>query len=181
MKHVVAALVLVISLGILLERIPQPPVLRIVQMQFAQPDTELLMPVAGVPVRAVANTWKAPRSHGRRHEGQDIFGKRGTPVVSATDGLVVRVGTNSLGGNVVSVMGNGRRIYYYAHLDRYAEGLKTGDMVSAGDTLGYVGNTGNARTTAPHLHFGVYTAWGAVNPLPMLVNATASRPQHSRS
>lgn len=182
MKHVVVAIVAIISIGIMLERFPTPPVARIVQLQFSEPDTALLMPVAGVPVRRVANTWKAPRPGGRKHEGQDIFGKRGTPVVSATDGVVVRIGTNSLGGNVVSVMGNGGRIYYYAHLERYAEGLKSGQEVLAGDTIGYVGNTGNARTTPPHLHFGVYTAAGAVNPLPLLVDSiVAKRPQSERS
>lgn len=67
-------------------------------------------------------------------------------------------------------MGNGGRLYYYAHLDGYAEGIKTGDTVLAGDTIGYVGNTGNARTTPPHLHFGAYTATGALDPLPLLVD-----------
>lgn len=179
MKHIVAAIVLIVSIGILLERLPKP--VRLVQMQFRQPDTTLLMPVAGVSVKRVANTWKAPRSGGRRHEGQDIFAKRGTPVVSAADGVVLRVGTNSLGGNVVSVMGNGGRVYYYAHLERYAEGIAAGDEVAAGDTLGYVGTTGNARSTPPHLHFGVYAATGAVNPLPLLVDATAFRSQPARS
>jgi murein DD-endopeptidase MepM/ murein hydrolase activator NlpD len=175
MKHVVAALVLTISVGILLERLPEPTVarvgipFRVLQLRLREPDNSLLMPVAGVPVKRVANTWHAPRSGGRRHVGQDIFAKRGTPVISATDGVVVRVGTNSLGGKIVSVMGKGGRVYYYAHLDRYAEGLAAGDEVVAGDTLGYVGNTGNARTTPPHLHFGVYTATGAVDPLPLLI------------
>jgi peptidoglycan LD-endopeptidase LytH len=72
------------------------------------------------------------------------------------------------------VMGNGGRVYYYAHLDRYADDLSAGDEVLAGDTLGFVGNTGNARTTPPHLHFGVYTATGAVNPLPLLMIETPS-------
>jgi peptidoglycan LD-endopeptidase LytH len=189
MKHVVSALVLIISIGILLERLPQPAVTRVgipfrlLQMQLREPDKALVMPVAGVPVKRVANTWHAPRSGGRRHVGQDIFAKRGTPVVSATDGIVVRVGTNSLGGKIVSVMGNGGRVYYYAHLDRYADGLAAGDEVLAGDTLGFVGNTGNARTTPPHLHFGVYTATGAVNPLPLLMTdiPSVTRPKTSRS
>jgi murein DD-endopeptidase MepM/ murein hydrolase activator NlpD len=143
---------------------------RLFQLQLREPDSELLMPVEGVPVKRVANTWGAPRSGGRDHQGQDIFAKRGTPVVSATDGIVVRVGNNSLGGQIVSVMGNGGRIYYYAHLDGYAPGLATGQTVAAGDVLGYVGTTGNARGTPPHLHFGVYTATGPINPLPLLVN-----------
>jgi murein DD-endopeptidase MepM/ murein hydrolase activator NlpD len=181
MKQVVAALVLIISIGILLDRLPQLPAtqvtapFRLLQLQFREPDKVLLMPVAGVPVKRVANTWKADRSGGRKHDGQDIFAKRGTPVVSATDGIVVRVGTNTLGGKIVSVMGNGGRLYYYAHLDRYTEGLVAGDGVSAGDTLGYVGNTGNARTTPPHLHFGVYSTAGAVNPLPLLIEPSVTR------
>jgi peptidoglycan LD-endopeptidase LytH len=179
MKSVVWTLVLFISIGILLERLSTSPV-RLVQMQFREPDTALLMPVSGVPVKRVANTWKAPRSGGRKHEGQDIFAKRGTPVVSATNGVVVRVGSNKLGGNVVSVVGNGGRLYYYAHLDRYAEGIAPGSEVFAGDTLGYVGTTGNAHNTPPHLHFGVYTASGAVDPLPMLVDANASQPAYKR-
>jgi murein DD-endopeptidase MepM/ murein hydrolase activator NlpD len=185
MRQVVFALVLMISIGIFLDRLPEAQTeqatfpIRLLQMHFREPDSALLMPVSGVPVKRVANTWKAPRSEGRRHEGQDIFAKRGTPVVSATDGVVVRVGTNSLGGNVVSVVGNGGRLYYYAHLDRYAEGLSAGAVVSAGDMLGYVGSTGNARNTPPHLHFAVYTATGALNPLPMLVDSTVTRPQQS--
>jgi murein DD-endopeptidase MepM/ murein hydrolase activator NlpD len=176
MKQVVAALVFVITMGIVLENLPTDSLIRptvgyrLFQLQLREPDSELLMPVEGVPVKRVANTWGAPRSGGRDHQGQDIFAKRGTPVVSATDGIVVRVGNNSLGGQIVSVMGNGGRIYYYAHLDGYAPGLATGQTVAAGDVLGYVGTTGNARGTPPHLHFGVYTATGPINPLPLLVN-----------
>jgi peptidoglycan LD-endopeptidase LytH len=169
MKQLVAALVAIVSIGIVLERFR--PV-RLIQLQFREPDRVLQMPVAGASVKRIANTWQAPRSGGRRHQGQDIFAKRGTPVVSATDGMVIRVGANALGGQTVSVLGNGGRVYYYAHLDRYTEGLATGDEVRAGDTLGYVGNTGNARTTPPHLHFGVYTATGTVDPLPLLSRPT---------
>ena len=180
MKHVVTAVVVVILVGILLDQLPErrdqfSMPFRLLRLQMQQPDEELLMPVEGVPVTKVANTWEAPRPGGRKHQGQDIFARRGTPVVSATDGIVVRVGTNQLGGLVVTVMGAGGRIYYYAHLDRYADGLQTGDPVVAGDVIGYVGNTGNARTTPPHLHFGIYTATGAMNPLPLLVNAAEFR------
>jgi murein DD-endopeptidase MepM/ murein hydrolase activator NlpD len=134
------------------------------------PDAELWMPVANVPVRQVANTWRADRPGGRRHEGQDIFAPQGTPVVSATNGFVVRVGDGGIGGNAVSVLGAGGRVYYYAHLSRFREGLRMGDEVTPKTVLGYVGNTGNARTTAPHLHFGVYSRGGAVNPLPLLTD-----------
>jgi murein DD-endopeptidase MepM/ murein hydrolase activator NlpD len=69
---------------------------------------------------------------------------------------VWKVGQDPLGGNVVTVLGDGPAFYYYAHLDGFAVGLKRGDRVQAGTALGSVGNTGNARTTPPHLHFGVY-------------------------
>jgi murein DD-endopeptidase MepM/ murein hydrolase activator NlpD len=84
---------------------------------------------------------------------------------------VVRITDRTIGGNSIFVMGRGGRTYYYAHLDRYAEMLHVGDEVSRGTLLGYVGNTGNARTTRPHLHFGVYTPTGAINPLPLLAGA----------
>jgi murein DD-endopeptidase MepM/ murein hydrolase activator NlpD len=124
--------------------------------------------VEGVHVKQIANTWHGPRSGGRQHEGQDIFAKRGTPVLSATDGYVTRIGENSLGGHTVFVMGAGGRSYYYAHLDSYAPGISVGDWVTTDRVLGYVGTTGNAQGTPPHLHFGVYTTTGAINPLPLL-------------
>lgn len=136
---------------------------------YAQPaEKSIRMPVQGVSPDQVANTWKAPRRGGRRHEGQDIFARRGTPVLAATDGIVVRVGGGELGGNALLVAGRGARTFYYAHLDSYAPDIDAGDAVRQGQVLGYVGNTGNARTTPPHLHFGVYTATGAVNPLVLL-------------
>jgi murein DD-endopeptidase MepM/ murein hydrolase activator NlpD len=141
---------------------------RIARLQLEPPDQVLLVPVRGVRREQVANTWGAPRPGDRRHQGQDIFAPKGTPVISATRGVVIRVAGNGLGGNTVSVLGPGGRTYYYAHLSRYAEGLRAGDTVQPGVVLGYVGNTGNARTTPPHLHFGVYGRTGAVDPLPLL-------------
>jgi murein DD-endopeptidase MepM/ murein hydrolase activator NlpD len=104
------------------------------------------------------------------HEGQDIFAPKGTPVYSATEGYVYNIGENNLGGQTVSVIGAGGRSYYYAHLDSYAPHLAEGDYVTTQTTLGYVGTTGNAQDTRPHLHFGVYTAGGAINPLPLLTD-----------
>jgi murein DD-endopeptidase MepM/ murein hydrolase activator NlpD len=141
---------------------------RIVQLSLRPADTTLLMPVQGVTVGRVADTWHARRARTRKHEGQDIFASKGTRVLSATEGVVVRVGQNRLGGNIVAVLGAAGRYYYYAHLDRYADGLETGQLVEAGQLLGHVGNSGNARGTPPHLHFGVYSAAGAINPLPLL-------------
>jgi peptidoglycan LD-endopeptidase LytH len=139
------------------------------RLRAKEPDPKLLMPVDGVRVREVGDSWNAPRDGGkRRHEGQDIFARRGTPVYSATEGYVVRVGESRLGGQTVSVVGAGGRIYYYAHLDSFARNIGEGDYVTPETVLGYVGATGNARGTPPHLHFAVYSAGGAINPLPLL-------------
>lgn len=133
----------------------------------------LAMPVLGVKRGALSDTWHAARAPRRRHEGIDIFAGRGTPVVAATEGIVLRRGQDPLGGNVVWVYGPGGLQHYYAHLDCFAN-LRTGDRVRAGTPLGFVGNTGNARTTPPHLHFGVYGDGGAVNPYPLLVHLSDS-------
>jgi len=103
----------------------------------------------------------------RQHEGVDIFAERFTPAVAAADGIVSRVGINNLGGKVVFLRPEGQAInLYYAHLD--SQLVATGQTVALGDTLGLIGNTGNARTTPPHLHFGIYTHQGAVDPLPFI-------------
>ncbi|MFN2326756.1 MAG: peptidoglycan DD-metalloendopeptidase family protein, partial [Gemmatimonadales bacterium] len=97
----------------------------------------------------------ASRDGGRRaHHGVDIFAPRGTPVVAVSPGTVNRVGTNNLGGLIVWVRDDFGNRLYYAHLD--SQSVTSGQRVEVGDTLGTVGNTGNARTTPPHLHFGVY-------------------------
>jgi murein DD-endopeptidase MepM/ murein hydrolase activator NlpD len=128
------------------------------------------MPLEEVRKKEIADTWQAARGDGRKHEGQDIFAPRGTPILSATSGYVYNVGENNLGGQTVSVISKGGRVYYYAHLDAYARGIKIGDRVTTRTVLGYVGTTGNAQGTPPHLHFGVYTSSGAINPLPMLTD-----------
>jgi murein DD-endopeptidase MepM/ murein hydrolase activator NlpD len=116
----------------------------------------LAFPVAGVDGRAIWSGFGAERDGGRRsHRGVDIFAARGTPALAATDGWVTRVETTGVGGNVVwmqPLFGNMR--VYYAHLDE--QWVEPGEFVLAGHPLGAVGNTGNARTTPPHLHFGVY-------------------------
>jgi murein DD-endopeptidase MepM/ murein hydrolase activator NlpD len=135
-------------------------------------EATLRFPVERVTARAVGGGFGEGRDRGRRrHEGVDIFAPRGTPVVAAADGWITAQTTNRLGGNVVWVWSLRPRIaLYYAHLDRHA--VSPGDRVRAGDVLGYVGNTGNARGTAPHLHFGVYAPpAGAVDPLPFVCDA----------
>jgi murein DD-endopeptidase MepM/ murein hydrolase activator NlpD len=150
---------------------------RVAQLYTKDPDKKLAMPVQDVSTKQVSNTWHAPRDGGRLHEGQDIFAPRGTPILSATEGYVVNIGENSLGGQTVSVIGAGGRIYYYAHLEAYAPHLAEGDYVSTQTLLGYVGTTGNAAGTPPHLHFGVYESTrGAMNPLPLL----SDRPEEKK-
>jgi peptidoglycan LD-endopeptidase LytH len=116
----------------------------------------LAFPVKGVDRRAIWSAFGAERDGGRRaHRGVDIFAARGTPVLAATDGWVTRVETTRVGGNVVwmqPLFGNMR--VYYAHL--HEQWVEPGEFVLAGQPLGAVGNTGNAVTTPPHLHFGVY-------------------------
>jgi peptidoglycan LD-endopeptidase LytH len=142
---------------------------------WTMPAPSLLgMPVQGVKPSGLRDTWHAARAPARKHEGIDIFAKKGTPVVSATDGIVTSVGENSLGGQVVWVLGPSGHLHYYAHLDQFAD-VARGKRVQAGTSLGTVGNTGNARTTPPHLHYGIYTATGAINPYPLLVPPRAAR------
>lgn len=133
----------------------------------APPPRELPVPVQGVRARQVADTFGAPRGSDRTHQGVDIFANRGTPVVSATRGLVASVRDGGLGGKQVWVIGPGRERHYYAHLDDWAVDLSTGQVVHAGDVLGFVGTTGNAQGTPPHLHYGIYGADGAYDPLPL--------------
>ena len=121
-----------------------------------------------LPGTRFLDTWGGARSEGRRHEGVDIFAPTGTPIRSTTKGVVTRLSTDRLGGNVVYVLGPGGFNHYYAHLSRYAD-VSAGQWIEAGTVIGYVGNTGNARGTPPHLHYGVYTpTWTAINPYPLL-------------
>ena len=148
----------------------------VARLSMQEPDTKLAMPLSDVSRRQIADTWHAPRGSSRLHEGQDIFAPKGTPVLSATNGYVYNIGENNLGGQTVSVIGAGGRVYYYAHLDKYAPGIQVGDRVNTRTVLGYVGTTGNAQGTPPHLHFGIYTSAGAINPLPLLTDRTAPPP-----
>ncbi|MBC3541454.1 peptidoglycan DD-metalloendopeptidase family protein [Rufibacter sediminis] len=128
---------------------------------------QLAFPVQGKDSRAVQSFWGQDRDAGaRRHEGIDIFAPRNTPVVAAVEGTVTRVNVTPIGGKVVWLSDAKRQqSLYYAHLD--SQLVQPGQRVSIGDTLGLLGNTGNAITTAPHLHFGIYRfGQGAVDPFP---------------
>jgi murein DD-endopeptidase MepM/ murein hydrolase activator NlpD len=126
------------------------------------------VPVAGVRASRIADTFGAPRGRDRAHQGIDIFAPRGTPVLSATDGVVLSVREQGLGGRQVWVLGPARERHYYAHLDDWWAGLRAGDRLRAGMAIGTVGDTGNARGTPPHLHYGVYAQTGPIDPLPRL-------------
>ncbi len=122
-------------------------------------------PVAGKSNNAIQSFWGANRDGGSRsHEGIDIFAARGTPVVAVADGRIGFSGERGLGGKQVWLRENlaGFNVYY-AHLDSFI--VNSGDVVTRGDALGFVGSTGNAAGGAPHLHFGIYGNNGAVDPL----------------
>ena len=125
-------------------------------------------PVTGKGNAAIGSFWGMERDGGKRsHEGIDIFAKRGTPVVAVVKGSIGYTGERGLGGKQVWLRdGLFGASLYYAHLDSIK--VTSGVSVNVGDTLGFVGNTGNAKTTVPHLHFGIYKGYGAVNPLPFV-------------
>ena len=148
--------------------LPDPP--------RVEADARLVIPVSGVRAKDLADSYGASRSGGRSHKGVDIAAPQGTPVVAASAGVIVKRASNALGGiTIYQRDADGRTVYYYAHLQRYRAGLKEGDLVRAGDVIGYVGQTGNAGN--PHLHFAVYTVtdpnrwWRGrdLNPYPLLV------------
>ena len=143
----------------------------------ASPVSDLQVPVAGVRSQELSDTFNQPRGDERRHEALDIHAPRGTPVLAAADGTVVKLFNSKPGGLTVYAFDpSARYAYYYAHLDHYANALHEGQQVKKGDLIGYVGTTGNADPSTPHLHFAVFELgpekhwWQGtpVNPYPML-------------
>lgn len=139
---------------------------------------KLLIPVASIRATELVNTFDEAREAGaRRHDALDILAPRGTPVLSADSGPVVMIDTSARGGlSLYATDPSGRFVYYYAHLDRYRAGIREKLRLRRGDTIGYVGTTGNAPVNTPHLHFAINkltTAnrwWDgtAINPWPLL-------------
>ena len=147
-------------------------------------EKEVMIPVAGVGPSRIEDTFTAVRDGGeRQHNAMDILAPRNTPILAADDGVILRLSTNALGGITVYATDRDREfVYYYAHLDHYHHDLAAGQQIQKGDTLGYVGTTGNAPKDVPHLHFQIML-WPAdgkwwngepVNPYPVLRNATSS-------
>jgi murein DD-endopeptidase MepM/ murein hydrolase activator NlpD len=137
----------------------------------------LVFPVAGKDSRSVGSRFGAPRAGGKRtHHGVDIFVPRGATVLAGAGGEAW-VGINNLGGNIIFVRDDERDVWlYYAHLD--VQLVAHGARVERGEPIGRVGNTGNARTTAPHLHFGIYSR-GPLDPYPFIHEPTSKLPQPS--
>jgi murein DD-endopeptidase MepM/ murein hydrolase activator NlpD len=138
---------------------------------------KLLIPVEGIKMSQLSDTFDQPRGKQRHHEALDIMAPRGTKVLAAADGKVVKLFNSKPGGlTVYQFEPTEKYAYYYAHLDRYAEGVKEGSVLKRGDLVGYVGTTGNANPNAPHLHFAVVELTPAkqwwtgtpVNPYPLL-------------
>lgn len=154
----------------------QPELLRSGRYEVTIQNAPLLaFPVEGRGNSAAQSFYGVDRDAGaRQHKGIDIFAPRGTPVLAVTDGRIISISPNNLGGNVIWQSDDHRaQTLYYAHLDRHA--VNENVHVMMGDTIGFVGNTGNARTTAPHLHFGIYRrGQGPVDPWPYVRRVTAT-------
>lgn len=129
-----------------------------------QPAPVLLIPVAGFPARELEANFGAPR-RGHIHEGIDIMSPAATPVLATASGIVIGNRRTLIGGIVLWVLGAGRRLYYYAHMRELAPGMRMGRYIEAGTHIGTVGNTGNAATTPPHLHFAIYEVTSSFYPL----------------
>jgi murein DD-endopeptidase MepM/ murein hydrolase activator NlpD len=119
--------------------------------------SQLLIPVAGVNVSQLTDTFNQARSIDRRHEALDIPAPKGTQVFAVADGKVAKQFDSKPGGLTIYQFDRSEKYaYYYAHLDRYAEGIKEGAALKRGDLIGYVGTTGNTDAATPHLHFSIF-------------------------
>jgi murein DD-endopeptidase MepM/ murein hydrolase activator NlpD len=143
---------------------------------------DLMIPVAGVSPSKIEDSFTADRDGGeRQHNAVDILAPRNTPILAADDGVILRMSSNTLGGITIYAADRDHEfVYYYAHLDHYRDGVHAGQKVQKGDTLGFVGTTGNAPKDVPHLHFqimlwpsdGKFWAGEPVNPYPVLHGAS---------
>jgi len=138
-----------------------------------------------VKASAVANSFNDKRGGGRIHEATDIMAPRGTPVLAVADGVIKKLFLSIPGGKTIYQFDPSETwCYYYAHLDRYAEGIKDGVIVRGGELIAYVGSTGNANADAPHLHLAIfrlgpekqYWKGNPVDPYPQLMQTLKSHP-----
>lgn len=159
-----------------------PPVVQAVPGVSIVPG-DVLIPVVGVvPTQLQRNSFNEHRG-GRTHEALDILAPRGTPVVAAVDGKIRKLFTSRAGGLTIYQYDRAEeKVYYYAHLDHYADSVREGLDVHQGDVIGYVGTTGNAPPSTPHLHFAISVLppskewWKgtAIDPYPVLATTRAS-------
>ena len=147
------------------------------ETQITRIETGLIVPVAGVRPDQLIDTFSDTRSEGRTHNAIDIMAPAETPVLAAADGQIQKLWQSDLGGiTIYQVDADQKMIFYYAHLARYADGLTEGKQVRQGETIAYVGDTGNAGTGNYHLHFSIaivsdpkrYWEGTSINPYPLL-------------
>jgi len=138
----------------------------------------LTLPIEGLTARDIQDTFDQGRAGGKPHEASDLLAPRGTPIMAVDDGVIQKLFLSKPGGlTIYEFDRQGVYCYYYAHLDRYAEGLREGMHVRQGEVIGYVGTSGNAPPNTPHLHFAIFKLglekhwWQgvAINPYPLLM------------
>jgi murein DD-endopeptidase MepM/ murein hydrolase activator NlpD len=130
--------------------------------------TDFPLPIEAFPKEKLRDTFNASRGRHRKHHAIDLGAPKGTPIVAVNDGTIERLGRDRRGGIVIYLRdATGRFVYYYAHLSRYAPGLKVGDRVSRGEKIGEVGSTG--RSSGPHLHFSIFRDTDSPSPWKGLV------------
>ena len=171
--------------GVTLALASSPPAIDVATAARTLANKILAFPVKGHE-RALRDNFDEKRGS-TPHEALDIMAPRGTPVLAVDDGTVAKLFKSVPGGNTIYLFDeSGSLAYYYAHLDRYAPGLREGGKVKRGEVIGYVGSTGNARADAPHLHFTAYALgadrkwWKgvAINPYPGLARRGDIVPFH---
>ena len=154
-----------------------PPPVAVAPVRAAPVPSGLVIPVAGVRPEALVDSFDDARGGGRIHGAIDIMAARGTPILAAAGGTVEKLFESRLGGHTLYIRSpDGRLVYYYAHLDHYADGVREGLYVPAGQAIAAVGATGDASVEGPHLHFEIkrmapgehWWQGQAINPYPLL-------------
>jgi murein DD-endopeptidase MepM/ murein hydrolase activator NlpD len=150
----------------------------------------LILPIEGLTARDIQDTFGQGRAGGKLHEASDLLAPRGTPIMAVEDGVIQKLFLSKPGGlTIYEFDSQGVYCYYYAHLDRYAEGLSEGMHVKQREVIGYVGTSGNAPPNTPHLHFAIFKLglekhwWQgvAINPYPLLMKLAKSARDQSPS